>query len=463
MSMTGFATPNGEKAYFFDGAAYVRYDVATDRVEAGYPLPIAEHWPGLFETDIDACIPGGDGTVSFFRGAECLVYDLVADQVVDASRSTIAATWPGVFPDGIDAGVLLPSGHVHFFRGAEYVTWDTMAGGVVGGPMPIAGNWPGLFASDLDAAVRWWSSGHLYFFRGDDYLRYDVDTDSVPPEFPLPIAADWPGLPMGSAPVVPPPVADGTPARQLTVADARTELQGLMDAGTILFADSAQLPGTVDLDGLVPGSGGQKQDGNVAGVVVRYLPSGSRQVGEPAHPNAPDRLDPRHAVALVRLCSWLSAEHGVSELYHLGVDGDGSGARTDCHGQGRALDLVGVKLVRDGTEQVLTVQDDWGTVDTTATPGGTWQPLGTTATRFRLDDAPGHEVARDFFRALYDFAAQQWQDRSAGPDGPGTPTAIGEGSFVMSPDHPTSAVGTQHGREAHANHLHLQIGVTGTA
>jgi hypothetical protein len=248
----------------------------------------------------------------------------------------------------------------------------------------------------------------------------------------------------------------------MSVEQARAELQSLMDAAVILFADSTQMAGKVDLDGLDPNSG-QKQDGNVAGVVVRYLPSGSKNVGQPAHPNAPDRLDPRNALALIRLCQWLNQGFGVTELYHLGIDGDGSGARTDCHGQGRAIDFCGVKGVRNGLEFVVTVNDDWGTVDTPSTPGGVWQPLKTNQTHFRLDDAPGHEFERDFFRATYDFITSQWQDHSSGPDGPSDPSTIGTGTFIMNPDHPTSDPGTPHGREAHVNHIHMQIGVTGTA
>ena len=35
------------KVYIFRGSEYVRFDIATDRVDAGYPKPIKGHWPGL--------------------------------------------------------------------------------------------------------------------------------------------------------------------------------------------------------------------------------------------------------------------------------------------------------------------------------------------------------------------------------------------------------------------------------
>lgn len=80
MKMTGFAKPAGDKAYFFLGSHYVRYNVGGDLpegVESGYPLPIAEQWPALpFSSDIDACLSWSDGSVYFFRGDQCVQYDV---------------------------------------------------------------------------------------------------------------------------------------------------------------------------------------------------------------------------------------------------------------------------------------------------------------------------------------------------------------------------------------------------
>ena len=46
------------KAYLFKADPYVRYDMAADRTDDGYPLPIADHWSGLaaagFADGIDA-------------------------------------------------------------------------------------------------------------------------------------------------------------------------------------------------------------------------------------------------------------------------------------------------------------------------------------------------------------------------------------------------------------------------
>ena len=109
MTMTGFAAPDGDVAYFFTGGSYVRYDVAADAVDAGYPRWTADHWPGLFPVGIDACLPWHDGTVLFFSGDQYSAYDWAADRVADGYPRSIADDWPGVFSSDLDAAVLLPS------------------------------------------------------------------------------------------------------------------------------------------------------------------------------------------------------------------------------------------------------------------------------------------------------------------------------------------------------------------
>ena len=38
---------NNGKAYFFKGTNYISYDIASDRVDPGYPKETDMYWPGL--------------------------------------------------------------------------------------------------------------------------------------------------------------------------------------------------------------------------------------------------------------------------------------------------------------------------------------------------------------------------------------------------------------------------------
>lgn len=458
--LCGFMHPDGDRAYFFTGDRYVRYNVADDAVDPGYPKPIAGNWPGLFASGIDAAVSWTNGTTYFFRGSEYVRFSWADSRVDDGYPMRIADGWPGIFTSDIDAALMWSNGQAYFFRGGEYVKYDPATDTVAEGyPRAITDGWTGVFDSGIETALLW-PSGNGYFFHGAEYVRYEPGTNQVVDGYPRPILGDWPGLPIGASGGGP-AVGDQTaiPARALSKEAAHAELDRLQAEGWITF-DPSSAAGKVDLDGLDPATG-TKQDGNVAGVVIRYLESGTRTHGSPSSPNAPDRLDPRHAVALVRFCQWLATTWGVTELYHLGAGGDPSGARTDCHGQGRAIDFVGVKGSLNGQDFHLTVADDWGTVDTPSTPGGVWEPRGTNQTHFRLDDVD-HPFERDFFRGAYDAIAGQWQDATSGPAPADTPTVIGRRSFIMNPDHHSSAPGKSNGRESHANHLHMQIGVTGT-
>jgi hypothetical protein len=260
------------------------------------------------------------------------------------------------------------------------------------------------------------------------------------------------------------------PARVMSKDDAFAELKRLEADGVILLEGQGNTPRHVSLDGWDPVAQA-KQDGNVAGVIVRYSPTGKKTAAgtevTASGGAAPDQLDARNALALVRLCQWLAQTYGATELYHLGISGGGTdrqgNPRIDCHGQGRAVDFVGALVAAyDGGTAPVTVWDDWGSITTQVTPGGHW-PAGTgNAVSYRLDDPNADEWSRDFFRELYNFIAGEWQDSSTAPDEAETRSAIGEPSFIMHPDHPSDPP-FPHGRSAHREHIHMQIGVTGTA
>jgi hypothetical protein len=85
--------PNG-KAYFFRGSGYLRYDIATDRVDDGYPLPIGQFWPGLGPDPIDAAVVWNNGKAYFFRKQWYWRYDIAADRTDANYPSLTGWNWP---------------------------------------------------------------------------------------------------------------------------------------------------------------------------------------------------------------------------------------------------------------------------------------------------------------------------------------------------------------------------------
>lgn len=283
-----------------------------------------------------------------------------------------------------------------------------------------------------------------------------------------------------------PPVAPvaSIPARDLTPAQALAEALAAHTAGEIRLTPDPSItpPASGSRLGLV--------DNVVAGVTFLVANVPSRLSKHPVYAPGPAplrTLDARHLVGLVRLCRHMATNFGLTELHHIGVNGDLARLGGDCHQAGRACDLIGLRGVHAGSPFLVTVLDDWGgqSVPDLAHPGKRlpdW-PHVTMRTRYRLADHPTIDpFVRDIWQGVYDFLATQYQDTTQGPGATGSPTAIGGPSSIMTPDHPTShqkevtkdvdvagvptkrtfLVAASDGREAHRGHVHFQTGVTGT-
>jgi hypothetical protein len=185
------------KLYFFRGAMYSRYDIANDRTDPGYPKPIAGHWPGFpaaFTAGVDAAVNWGNlnpnfaNKIYFFKGNQYLRYDIAKD-AVDAGypQPLDAAHWmgwpaaPSAFASGVDAALNYGNGKVYFFKGSEYLRFDIAADRVDQPPQPIVGHWSGWPAgwTSVDDAVDT-GNGKVYFFHGTQYARYDKGYLSPP-------------------------------------------------------------------------------------------------------------------------------------------------------------------------------------------------------------------------------------------------------------------------------------------
>ncbi|MFD3996253.1 hemopexin repeat-containing protein [Streptomyces sp. NPDC058548] len=97
------------KLYLFKGDSYVRYDITADRVDPGYPRPLAGNWTGLSPDGVDAAAYPGGRFAYFFRGGQFQRFDVDADRV-DASGPLDASFRLAPTPSGAvaPARVLTP-------------------------------------------------------------------------------------------------------------------------------------------------------------------------------------------------------------------------------------------------------------------------------------------------------------------------------------------------------------------
>jgi hypothetical protein len=185
---------NNGKAYFFKGQSYIRYDVASDKADAGYPVPITPDWPGVWPVGIDSVMVYPNGKAYFFKEEWYMRYDIAADRVDAGYPAKIKDHWEGLWADGVDAGVVWNNGKAYFFKGHEYIRYDIAADKADDNyPADIAGNWPGVWADGIDSVVMW-NNGKAYFFKGDECIRYNVAADRADPGYPAKISTAGPNV-----------------------------------------------------------------------------------------------------------------------------------------------------------------------------------------------------------------------------------------------------------------------------
>jgi hypothetical protein len=182
---------NNGKAYFFRGGFYIRYDVAKEKADTGFPQPISRYWKGVYPEGFDASVLWNNGKVYFFQGDSYIRYDIVKDTVDLGYPQKISASWPGIWTSKIDAVALWNNGKAYFFKGDSYIRYDIAKDRAdTGYPQKISSAWKGIWADGIDAVVVW-NNGKAYFFKGDSYIRYDIAKDAADPGFPQPIARFW--------------------------------------------------------------------------------------------------------------------------------------------------------------------------------------------------------------------------------------------------------------------------------
>jgi hypothetical protein len=211
--------------------------------------------------------------------------------------------------------------------------------------------------------------------------------------------------------------------------------------------------------------------GDVDYLYVGVIPETNDQVASRGQSLNLEQLDVRNGVGLYRLGQLLHDNYFASTIYHSGISG--GGGRTDCHGQGRAIDFDGAA----GNKGTVTVYNDWGKMqvfdmnDPETDPnlkrrlakGQPW-PYVSETLMYRLDPVPpgGRDLARRVFQDVYNWAVTQYSDKTANSPQTTPASRIGEGGRVMNADHHDSDKDGKNGREAHDGHMHMQIGETGT-
>ena len=123
-----------QRAYVFKGAEYVRYDLPPEGPpQPRSPRPIEAGWKGVFpeHPEVDAVLVSPRGKAYFFRGNGYVRYDIADDRADSGYPKYTARHFPGVWPDGLDAAAAWTEGKAYFFKGSQYVRYDIAADRVV--------------------------------------------------------------------------------------------------------------------------------------------------------------------------------------------------------------------------------------------------------------------------------------------------------------------------------------------
>jgi hypothetical protein len=124
------------KAYFFvsDGT-YLRYDTKADRVDPGYPMPVNDKtWPGLgpHASMLTSVLNWKDGKLQFFfSNGTYIRYDIAKDQADPGYPQPIDDdTWPGLAPYKADLAGMINLDNQKafmFLKTGQYLRYDIPA------------------------------------------------------------------------------------------------------------------------------------------------------------------------------------------------------------------------------------------------------------------------------------------------------------------------------------------------
>lgn len=123
--------PNKNRLYFFKGDEYIRYDTSKNRVDPGYPKKISAGWstlPRSFHSNIDAAVLWPNGKIYFFKGSNYVRYDAGRNRVDAGYPKPIAGNWNGFtseFHNKVSAAVMFPNEYSYYFSDNMYIKYNT--------------------------------------------------------------------------------------------------------------------------------------------------------------------------------------------------------------------------------------------------------------------------------------------------------------------------------------------------
>ena len=170
--------PNGQ-TYMFYESEYIRWDYNEDAYLT--PKSIAEGWKGVNFSKIDATLYWeANQKIYFFSGDEYIRYDIAEEKADKGFPMKIKDGWYGMDAFGKIDAVFAWKNKVYFFFGNEYVRFDFVDNKIDAGYPKTINNktWKGVDFDKIDAALVW-KSPIVYFFSGNKYYRFDMEKDST--------------------------------------------------------------------------------------------------------------------------------------------------------------------------------------------------------------------------------------------------------------------------------------------
>lgn len=245
-------------------------------------------------------------------------------------------------------------------------------------------------------------------------------------------------------------VPQGTAARDMTLEQARDVVVELHRDGLVTLRSGFEPKFREDDEGnctlIAPAAAKMPIGSKVAGIPFKILE------GSGAVESYMSDVDPRLVVGLVRFTEMLKSKWNATAILHTGI-----------HVEGRGFDFFCAVLPDGDAEQRVCVLEDWGRRKVPKSAGSSevsestdW-PTTTSNTSYRLNVSGSSNDNAQFFLDVYNLFVAEFYD----VDECGSRSEIGQGSHIMTPDHPTSKPGTKNGREAHKNHVHAEMPPTG--